>query len=244
MFKRKNSNIFVGERAYQMTRFLTFRSPSIEQKFQNDTFLRTKYFVQGYILICFLYLIWNTLFSTCFNFYHSCKFTTLLIGSLFFLIGTYIPIRAKKVFVIRAMLLVPCLYIHLLIVDTYTYHLSVHLIVMQSVFTSNSYRALCSIEWYENHFWIGGLTINSWRQSLLFNLSSYGLLFFTISFFELEFMVNQNAISFFEDLLLHNLIPLVITAYIEKVRNKIKLNSRMLNDEMTMFRNSNKEIEV
>ena len=134
--KRKNSNIFVGDRAYQMHRSLSFRSPSSEAKFQGDTFMRNKYFLQGYILMSILYLVWNTFTSTCYTFHHSCRYTSLLLFSILLLVGTYLPIKTQKPVLVRSLLLLPSLYYQLNVLENNDYYLGIHLIVVQTVLTS------------------------------------------------------------------------------------------------------------
>ena len=136
MSKSKNHNLFAGDRTYQTNRFLTFKSSSTEEKFQADTFLRTKYFLQGYILICLSYVIFTTLASDCFNFYHNCRNTVLLILASIFLITSFLPIKAKNATLVRLFLFIPSLYIHLVVLDNNTYHLAIHLIVVQTTLTS------------------------------------------------------------------------------------------------------------
>ena len=136
MSKPKNHNLFAGDKAYQTNRFLTFKSNSTEEKFQADTFLRTRYFLQGYILICLSYVIFNTLVSDCFNFYHNCRHTVLLIFTAILLITSYIPVKMKNAGLVRMFLLIPSLYIHLIVLDNNSYHVAIHLIVIQTTLTS------------------------------------------------------------------------------------------------------------
>ena len=136
MFRRSNHNIFAGDRAYQTTFFLNFKSSKSEQKYQSDTSVRTKYFLYGYIIVSLLYLIWNFFNSVCFNFYHDCKHTYLLIASMLCLISAFPVIKVEKPISLRLLLIVPSLYTHLLLIDTYSYHLAIHFIVIQTVITS------------------------------------------------------------------------------------------------------------
>jgi len=137
MSKSRNFNLFAGDRAYQLTRLLSFRSVSTEEKFQAETFVRTRYFLQGYVLINLAFIIWTTFLSECFNYYHNCRYTGLSILSMFLLMLTFLFIRTKNQFLVRILLLLPSLYIHLELLDSYTYYQAIHLIVIQTTLTSN-----------------------------------------------------------------------------------------------------------
>ena len=136
MSRKANANIFVGDRAYQTTFFLNFKSAKSEQKFQFDTFLRTKSFLQGYFLISITYLIWNFFNSSCFHFSHGCKQTNLLIASLFCLIATFPVLKMNQAILLRLLLFAPSLYVQLTLMNNYSYHLTVHLIVVHTTLTS------------------------------------------------------------------------------------------------------------
>lgn len=136
MFKKGNHNLFVGDRAYQTDFFLNFKSGKSEHKFQSDTFARTKFFLQGYVIISFIYLIWSFFNSTCYNFYHNCKHPVFVIVSMTCLISTFPTIKNSQALLTRLLLLIPSLYIHLILIDTYNYHLTAHLIVIQTALAS------------------------------------------------------------------------------------------------------------
>lgn len=64
---------------------------------------------------------------------------------------------------------------------------------------------------------LGGLIFHGWKYQLAFNLLTYIVLCFVVKHLGIEFLIGGSAFYFLEDLIVHHIIPFLLSAYIEKV---------------------------
>lgn len=136
--KRRNYNIFVGDKAYQMNICLDFKSKKSELKFQEDALTKFQPILNVFIILSSLLVIWSIISSLCFNFDQASRFSWASIISLFCLFLSLLLSRiSNQRSVINVLLLVPSAFIYLIILDTTRYQTAVYMIVGYATLLSN-----------------------------------------------------------------------------------------------------------
>lgn len=139
MIKRRNYNIFVGDKAYQMNFFLDFKSRKSETKFQEDALSKTQQILNVFILFSSLLVVWSIVSTLCFNFNQGSRFSLISAISLICLfLGLFLARTGNPRFIINLILLFPTGFIYLIILDATKYQVGLYVIVAYSTILSNS----------------------------------------------------------------------------------------------------------
>jgi hypothetical protein len=139
MIKRRNYNIYVGDKAYQMNFFLDFKSKKSETKFQDDALSRTQQILNVFIIFSSLLVVWSIVSTLCFNFDQGSRFSFISAISLICLfLSLFLSRTTNPRFIINLMLLIPTSFIYLIILDIIKYQLGLYVIVAYSTILSKS----------------------------------------------------------------------------------------------------------
>lgn len=137
MSNTNNSNIFAGERSYKTNFFLQFLSPQTEQKFREESFIRNRFSLQGFISLTICYLAINFMQTDCFIFAHSCDHIFLLVFSMLSLISALISLQFRIYPIIAQVSLIPTiLYLYVVFLERYRYEAAVILMTLYTTLAS------------------------------------------------------------------------------------------------------------
>jgi len=136
----KNSNVFTGERGYKTNFFLKFKSERIEDKFLEDTFIRNRFTIQGFLFFSLLLLFLHYMLSDCYIVNSYCNHEILLISCLICHIAGFICLHFRLFHnSVRITMLLASIYVHILILDKYSSDISLVLITLYTSIASKAY---------------------------------------------------------------------------------------------------------
>ena len=134
MIKRGNHNIFVGDRGYQMTFWLTFKGQRQETKYEESFSQYTNHYQLIILSIQAIILLWAYFNTTCYNFGSSCKLPWAWLLSLALLLIAILLVYQKYTnsFLIRALAIPSLGYLFLVQVHIIGYSESIFFSVISS----------------------------------------------------------------------------------------------------------------
>jgi len=139
MKSANNSNIFAGDRAYKTNFFLQFLSKPTEKKFREETFIRNRYSIQGFLILSLCYVIINFMRSDCYLLNYCCLNPGLLLCSLASLVIALFCVQFKSVLRIKILqiAMIPVsMYMYSTFLDKYSYDTAMILMTLYTCLAS------------------------------------------------------------------------------------------------------------
>jgi hypothetical protein len=119
-----NNNLYVGDPTYRMTFFLDFKSARTEQKYREESFVRTKHLLQGFLILSLLITL-------------VCRYQGLILVALSSLLTAgALTFYNKSAYLIRSILILNSVYFSLYCLENVEYFGALLLITLQYNFSN------------------------------------------------------------------------------------------------------------